>query len=325
MGRGLAFFAAVVISAAAWTGSATADEGGVSFWLPGIYGSFAATPAEPGWSFATVYIHPSVSAGADKPFPRGGKGRVSLGIQGRGDLVAFGPTYTFSTPLLGGQFSLSLLGVGGRSEGSVDVTLTGPGGRTFAGSRTEDLTGFGDVLPQATLKWNDGANNYMTYITGDIPVGAYDPDRLVNLGLGHGAIDWGGGYTYFNPATGTEASIVAGLTYNFENPDTDYQNGIDGHIDWGISQFLNEHLFVGAAGYYFQQLTGDSGEGATLGDFKSRVAGIGPQMGYLFPINDKVQGALTAKAYWEFAAENRPEGWNLWLGFALSPAPPKKE
>jgi hypothetical protein len=56
-----------------------------------------------------------------------------------------------------------------------------------------------------------------------------------------------------------------------------------------------------------------------LGDFKSRVAGIGPQAGLLFPIGDSMQGALSAKAYWEFAAKNRPEGWNLWVSFAISP------
>ena len=85
------------------------------------------------------------------------------------------------------------------------------------------------------------------------------PDRLANIGIGHGAIDGGGGYTYFNPETGPEASAVLGFTYNFENPDTDYQNGVDMHIDWGASQFLNEQFFVGAVGYYYQQLTGDSG------------------------------------------------------------------
>ena len=57
------------------------------------------------------------------------------------------------------------------------------------------MTGFGDVLPIATLRWNNGVHNYMTYITGDIPVGAYDSTRLSNIGIGHGAIDAGGGYT----------------------------------------------------------------------------------------------------------------------------------
>ena len=32
---------------------ALADEGGVSFWLPGTYGSLAAVPGVPGWSFLT--------------------------------------------------------------------------------------------------------------------------------------------------------------------------------------------------------------------------------------------------------------------------------
>jgi Putative MetA-pathway of phenol degradation len=53
--------------------------------------------------------------------------------------------------------------------------------------------GFGDVIPIATLRWNAGAHNYMTYITGDVPVGAYDSTRLSNIGVGHGAIDAGGG------------------------------------------------------------------------------------------------------------------------------------
>lgn len=299
-----------------------ADENGVSFWLPGQYGSFAATPGTPGWSWATIYYHGSVGAGGGQEFPRGGQ--VDVGLDGRANLVIFGPSYTFETPVLGGaQLTLSALTAGGRSVVGVDSVLSGPGGVPISGSRTDTVTGFGDLYPTATLKWNAGVNNYMTYLAGDIPVGAYDADRLANLGLGHAAIDAGGGYTYFNPTNGREASAVVGFTYNFKNPDTDYQNGVDMHIDWAAAQFLNKQFFVGAGGYYYQQLTGDSGSGAVLGDFKSRVAGIGPQIGYLFPVSDKVQGVFNAKAYWEFARENRASGWNLWVGFAFSPAAPK--
>jgi hypothetical protein len=77
---------------------------------------------------------------------------------------------------------------------------------------------------------------------------------------------------------------------------------------------------VGAVGYYFDPLTADGGAGGTLGDFKSRGAGIGPQIGYLFPAGE-MQGYVNVKGYYEFAAENRPEGWNLWLTLAFSPAP----
>ena len=42
---------------------ACADEGGVSFWLPGLFASLAATPQQPGWSLSTFGYHTSVSAG----------------------------------------------------------------------------------------------------------------------------------------------------------------------------------------------------------------------------------------------------------------------
>jgi len=35
-------------------------------------------------------------------------------------------------------------------------------------------------------------------------------------------------------------------------------------------------LSLGAEGFYFTQVTGDSGAGATLGDFKGMTAGLGP-------------------------------------------------
>ena len=33
-----------------------ADEGGVSFWIPGFFGSLAAAPQQPGWSLVTSII-----------------------------------------------------------------------------------------------------------------------------------------------------------------------------------------------------------------------------------------------------------------------------
>jgi hypothetical protein len=318
--RRLRLIVSIAIAATLAPGVAPADEGGVGFWLPGLYGSLAAVPTAPGWSLAAFYYHSSVSAGASADFPQGGAIRV--GLDGTANLVGIGPTYTLERPVLGGQAAFSLLGTFGRNEASVEATLSGPDGNEISGAQSQSLTSYGDLFPQATLKWNDGVNNSMVYLTGGIPVGDYDPDRLANLGLGHGAIDAGYGYTYFDPAAGNEFSIVAGMTYNFENPDTDYRSGIDGHIDFGVSKFLSEQVQVGAVGYFYQQLTGDSGEGATLGAFKSRVAGIGPQFGYFFPAG-RMQGYVNLKGYYEFAAENRPEGWNVWLSVAFTPPMPE--
>jgi len=260
-----------------------------------------------------------VSGSGSKDFQVGGK--VVAGIKGRGDLALYGVTYTLATPVLGGQAAFSLFNAGGRDWASVTATLSGPRGNEISGTRSQALTSFGDLIPQATLKWNNGVNNYMVYATGDIPVGDYDQTRLVNLGQGHGAFDAGGGYTYLNPAIGLEFSAVAGLTYNFENTHINYQNGLDAHLDWGASYFLSKQLDVGIVGYYLQQVTDDSGSGATLGGFRSRVVGIGPQINFFFPVGDKIQGYANLKAYDEFAAENRAAGWNVWLTLSFSAAP----
>ena len=297
-----------------------ADEGGVSFWLPGQYGSLAAVPATPGWSFAGIYYHTSVSASGSANLAIGGM--IQAGLDARADLIVLNATYVSPMPVLGGQAAFGLTGLAGRARTSVAATLTGPGGGVLSGSRTDTLTGIGDLYPTATLKWNRGVHNYMTYLSGDIPVGAYSTSRLANLGIGHGAIDGGVGYTYFDPHKGHEFSLVTGLTYNFENTHTNYQNGIDWHLDWAASQFLSKQVHVGLVGYLYNQITGDSGSGATLGGFHSRVAGVGPQIGYIFPVGEKWQGYLNLKGYWEFAAQHRPEGWNAWLTLAISPAAP---
>jgi hypothetical protein len=312
---------------------AVADQSGVSFWLPGTFGSLAAVPVQPGLSAAMVYYHTTVSAGGDVSASRevqiGGTGvtvkaNLNANLNATGDLVLFAPSYTFATPVLGGQAAVSLTGIYGRMNTSLAGTLwAGVGGIGIerSGQISDALTGVGDLYPQATLKWNSGVHNFMTYVMGDIPVGAYDPTRLSNIGIGHGAIDSGVGYTYFDPTKGHEFSAVAGLTYNLTNTSTNYQNGVDFHLDWGASQFLSQQFFVGAVGYLYNQIGCDSGSGDRVGCFQSRVASIGPQIGFIFPVGN-MQGYLGLKGYWEFAAQNRPEGWNTWLTFAISPAAP---
>ena len=212
----------------------------------------------------------------------------------------------------------------GRSSGELDGTLTvavGSFSATRQGQLSDARDGFSDLYPQASLRWNSGVNSWMVYAMGDMPVGTYDSSRLANLGIGHGAIDAGAGYTYFDPKTGHEFSVVTGLTYNFVNPSTDYQNGIDWHVDWGASQFLTKTVQIGAVGYFYQQLTADRGAAPFLGENLGRVAGIGPQIGFIFPAGS-MQGYLNLKSYWEFAAENRASGWNAWVTLAFSPTPP---
>src|SRR5262245_14417096 len=66
----LSLGAIAIAAAAAFSGPALADEGGVSFWVPGFFGSLAAAPQAPGWTQQVTYYHTSVSAGADVALAR---------------------------------------------------------------------------------------------------------------------------------------------------------------------------------------------------------------------------------------------------------------
>jgi hypothetical protein len=312
---------------------ARADEGGVSFWVPGFFGSLAATPQVPGFSMANIMYHTDVSAGGDVAFARqvnrghitaNFTGNVNANLDANATLYMAIPQYVFATPVLGGQAAVAMIVPYGRAQTAVDATVTGsfglgPGFSISAGTE-QAVTGFGDLVPQFNLRWNQGVHNFMTYVTGNLTTGRYDASRLANLGIGHNAIDAGGGYTYLDPKAGHEFSATLGFTYNFENVHTQYQNGIDMHLDVGASQFLSKQFFVGLVGYWYNQLSCDSGAGDRVGCFESRVVGIGPQIGYIFPVTEGYQGYLNLKGYREFAAEHRPDGWNVWLTLAFSPA-----
>ena len=218
--------------------------------------------------------------------------------------------------MLRGQLALALTLSAGRADSSVWGVLTGPGGRSLSGSASDSAMGLSDLYPMASLKWQQGDHNVMVYSLASVPTGIYDPTRLAGVGIGHWAIDGGLGYTFLSPS-GFEASVTAGLTYNFINPQTGYQSGLDGHIDVATSWSFGEALYVGVAGYLYNQLGADTGGNVRLGDFRSRVAGVGPQIGSSFSLGGAAIDA-SLRGYKEFAAQNRPEGWNVYLTFSFS-------
>jgi hypothetical protein len=140
---------------------ACADEGGVSYWLPGRFGSLAAVPGVPGWSMAEVYYHTSVGASGTVAAARQiqigripGNVNVSLNanLTAQADLLLLNPAYTFATPVLGGQLAIGVTGLFARSAANIDGTLTalvGPLPVTRTGSIGDSITSVGDLYPQA--------------------------------------------------------------------------------------------------------------------------------------------------------------------------------
>jgi hypothetical protein len=87
-----------------------------------------------------------------------------LRASARADAVVQGLTYTFATPVLGGQAAISLLGAPGHVDVGIDATLTGPRGNTISGHASDGRTTFADVFYQGSLKWNQGVHNTMVYL-----------------------------------------------------------------------------------------------------------------------------------------------------------------
>jgi hypothetical protein len=305
--------------AALGSGPAQADEGGVSFWLPGQFASFTAVPEDPGWSLGAAFYRSEVSASISRNFLV--SGNLTAGLDARASLLFLAPTYAFKEPVAGAQAAVSMVVALGRVDVGANVVLTVPGtGGQVSVRRNESSSGISDLYPTGTLKWKDGNHHVLAYAMAGLPVGDYKKGRLANIGINHYALDGGGGYTYLDEVKGHELSVTGGLTYNFENKDTQYKNGVNAHIDWAASQFLSERIHVGLAGYVYQQLSADSGAGANLGPFKSRVYAAGPEVGYFFPYG-KTQGYVQFKAYKEWGAQYRPSGHNVWLSLLLPLGP----
>ena len=85
-----------------------------------------------------------------------------------------------------------------------------------------------------------------------------------------------------------------------------YRTGTEYHLDFSVNQFLNENFLVGIRGYHYQQLSGDSGRGTKLGDFKSESFGMGPGFAW---IPKDTNGDLVISGKWlhDFDADNRFE------------------
>lgn len=317
--------AAVLVLAAAVLVEAPAEgvaaESAKSVYLLGSSAGLAGFVPPPGMYFSDInyYYGASASAAAADSILLGDVGNITREARLSVDSDAFitipGILWVPQAELFGGRFGVGVLAPIGwqQASGSVEVdrTLTLANGHTYSrGSRLsfgDETTSFGDPLVTAFLGWDGG--NWHTKITGllNIPIGAYDQHNLVNMGFNRWAFDASGAVTWLDPTMGLELSLAAGFTFNGENPDTEYRTGTEFHVEYAVMQHLSETFSVGFAGYYYEQITGDSGPGAVLGPFEGQVAAIGPNLAYNFTVGGH-HVATTFRWLHEFGARNRPEG-----------------
>ena len=301
-------FAVAFISLFLFPFNAISAEGGSSHYLPGVVGDILiAQSPKPGLQVVMTgwYQNGEVDSAVLQ-------GRVGVGIDLDLFLAIPAALYTFEKSVLGGTYTISVAAPFGYAD--LDALLTRPNGSYRDAS--DDSFNLSDIaITPLQLNWN--INNFHFKFAEVIiaPTGAYDTDKLVNLGRNYWSFDTVGGITWFNASTGTEVSIAPGIMFNTENDKTDYKTGTEFHLDFTANQFLSESFSLGIRGYYYQQITGDSGSGARLGDFKSESFAVGP--GFVW-IPKSANGALTILGKWmhDFHAKNRFDSDYITLAIA---------
>jgi len=171
----------------------------------------------------------------------------------------------------------------------------------------DEETKFGDLVPGMMMGWHHGNWHFKTHTLVNVPVGFWEKGNLANIGFNRWAIDNAAAFTWLDPKIGLELSAMAGFTYNWKNPATDYKTGTEFHVEYAAVQNFSKRFAFGINGYFYDQVTGDSGAGAGLGSFKGRVAAIGPVMNVNFQVG-KIPVSTTLKYFREFDVENRLEG-----------------
>jgi len=140
--------------------------------------------------------------------------------------------------------------------------------------------GWGDMNLQFQLGWDGESFSHTVYLLGVIPTGRYDTGFTPIIGLNRPSIEVGWGFTYFDKNSKLQFNGAVGFMTSMENDATQYQTGNELHAQWAIGYKFDNGLLLGAVGYDYRQLTGDSGPGALLGPFESLGDAVGPGLSY---------------------------------------------
>ena len=309
----LKYGALIAILTAALPCQLYAAEGGAGFYLLGSKGPAAAITPPPGLYFQNdVYFYRG-DLGGKKQLPTGG--RLAVGVDGSAVIEI--PTLIWIAPevVLGGNLGLSTTVPIGWKRTKADATLAGPSGRNITGAVSDTVFTIGDPLVGAFVGWHAGNFHYQVGTLVNIPIGDYQDGEISNISFNHWGADIFAAATWMDPTIGWDISGVVGMTFNAENPATDYKTGNELHFEWAAVKHFNEKIDAGLVGYYYQQVSGDSGEGANR-PFKGRVAAIGATIGYNFLLAETPMAARV-KYFHEFAAENRAEGDAFYLTLSM--------
>jgi len=300
-----------------------AEEGGSAHYMPGTAASFIdAFPGKPGGlAVLNYFTYYDASAPVNRQLPLGGL--LTAGIDATVYADTLAAVYQTPWQTLGGglAFGVAVPYVWMEVEGQAQrVGPDGLPGPVFTARDTAN--GIGDItLIPFMLGWTNILPDFKLDARLSIygPTGEYEQGRLANVGKNYWTFEPGVMASWLSSKIGTELDLFAGVDFNTENSDTDYQSGTSLHLDATVAQhlpLLGGFAGVGANAFYYQQITGDSGSGARLGDFEGKTVGVGPVLSYVRPMG-KTQLLVELKWLPELDVDKRMKGDFIWfkLGF----------
>ena len=287
--------------------SASAEEGGSGHYVPGSAATLVdLAPSQPGWVIQPLYLYYDADYDGNRSIPVGG--RISTGLDVTVNSFILGGVYSFASKVFGATYSAGIY------LPFVWMDVTG----TINGfTRTDTVGGLSDisVIP-AILAWKSGFWQYDISFPIYAPTGEYEVGQLANLGLNYWTFDPTVGISYGNSETGLNAALHAGMTFNTENNDTNYDSGSVFHAEVSVQQLIPSKIGifgVGLNAFLYEQVTDDSGSGAMIGAFQGHSIGIGPVLDYMIPTENNGTFILEARWLPELNTENRVKGDYYWI------------
>jgi hypothetical protein len=198
-------------------------------------------------------------------------------------------------------------------------------GRLSLGPITPKVSSSADGLGDITvypfiLGWTNAHDmKYDVRLGIYTPTGDYDKGKLANPGRNYWTFEPTASFSWLSSKIGTEVTAFAAFDINTENEATHYQSGASFHLDGTVAQhfpLFGGFAGVGAEGFIYDQITGDSGSGAVLGDFEGHAVGVGPVLSYARKIG-KVDFAGEVKWLHEVDVSKRLQGDYIWVKLGI--------
>ena len=313
-------FAAVLLLGFASPGPADAGEGGGSHYLPGSGGDFAMALVGPGG----FYLRNDVT------YFEGNIKSVTLG-----DRIYSSASQDVWVNTVKGVY-LADGGIFGARFGAVvsvpialDAQISGEAVAPVQGAKTGNRSGISDITLTSFLNWAAGNGHLSLGLSVYAPVGAYDEDRIINLGRNYWSFDPIATYTWLHPERGHEVSVTTGIMFNTENNATDYTSGTEWHADFMLAQHFSKRFALGLEGAALQGLINDSGPLLDKANVTLPALGLKPLDGFraqyfaLGPaavVSPTILGKdlnIIAKYLFDVTHENRPDTNYLVVSLAL--------